>query len=637
MAGDLDFWAPKASLRSAAQAHQFRKLPYPGSSSLIDMFQSEDAGGARLRYGLPVVKQQGLRLRLQDPVDFRPLDDRERDRSWFGHRPGDTSDDKDLMSQQHGTGSAPSSTSAHDASAGRPPATRSFTSPTGPPPAAGNPSGGARSEGPGNWGPSLPPIQQPMTGPSATPESRMPRALGVHSILNSPQAGGPDVRGQRRTASQMESQSPVERGPGPPSAFFSPPSNIGAPSEEQQRLGYMSQRGHRRILSPRSPVYRTQSLSMIRPATGTIRVQDQPFLSPGTREYTIESGLPGNQPAPAHPMYQRPPHNFPPPSAPTPPIPHSQPRRASGSFRQGPQSASASPSAMYSSYGASSQTSPATTFSPVPGPSTPGSFIQGPTSGSVPSLQMEQERSYGIPVASTGQSSYQLITLETNQGHVQIPVDVQAASKMADEKRKRNAGASARFRARRKEKEKEASTTISRLEQQLRDANDDSEYYRRERDFFAQLVYAAPGGDRHFPRPPSPRTRRVSMAGTSSAGASSQRSTSAGSTPGVGFQTFPERTERADSERNVRRRTSTYLPPPQGTPGQPQQPQLGYLPPSYAPIGTSMPTSQTPSSGSQQQASPTILPGFRDPFPQPQRPDRSWPPPPPPGPSHQPR
>ncbi|KAJ9644044.1 hypothetical protein H2199_003912 [Coniosporium tulheliwenetii] len=105
----------------------------------------------------------------------------------------------------------------------------------------------------------------------------------------------------------------------------------------------------------------------------------------------------------------------------------------------------------------------------------------------MPSVPVEAERPFGVPISSTGQTSYQILTLETGQGSVQIPVDVSAASKQADEKRKRNAGASARFRQRRKEKEREANTTIGRLEQQVREANEDSEFYKRERDFFAQI------------------------------------------------------------------------------------------------------------------------------------------------------
>lgn len=76
-------------------------------------------------------------------------------------------------------------------------------------------------------------------------------------------------------------------------------------------------------------------------------------------------------------------------------------------------------------------------------------------------------------IAPSGQSNIKLMTIKSQQGHsVHIPVDVQAASKVADAKRRRNAGASARFRARRKEKERETSIKISLVEQQLRNAND---------------------------------------------------------------------------------------------------------------------------------------------------------------------
>jgi hypothetical protein len=93
-----------------------------------------------------------------------------------------------------------------------------------------------------------------------------------------------------------------------------------------------------------------------------------------------------------------------------------------------------------------------------------------------------------IPMAPSGQSSTQLMTIKSQQGHnVQIPVDVQADSKVADEKRRRNAGASTRFRARRKEKEREASMSISRLEQQLQNAEQDARFYREERDRYREL------------------------------------------------------------------------------------------------------------------------------------------------------
>ncbi len=80
------------------------------------------------------------------------------------------------------------------------------------------------------------------------------------------------------------------------------------------------------------------------------------------------------------------------------------------------------------------------------------------------------------PATSTVGPSYQLMTFDTDQGPIQVLVDVQAASKMADEKRKRNAGASARFRQRRKENEREASQMIAKLEQQMKEANEDRDF-----------------------------------------------------------------------------------------------------------------------------------------------------------------
>jgi hypothetical protein len=97
-----------------------------------------------------------------------------------------------------------------------------------------------------------------------------------------------------------------------------------------------------------------------------------------------------------------------------------------------------------------------------------------------------------------------------------IEVDVQAASKMAYEKRLRNAGASARFRERRKQKEKEASQNIQKLETQLRDlerrlrdAEHDKAFYMSERDRFREFCFRNPM-TREFASnaPPSPRISR---------------------------------------------------------------------------------------------------------------------------------
>lgn len=169
-----------------------------------------------------------------------------------------------------------------------------------------------------------------------------------------------------------------------------------------------------------------------------------------------------------------------------------------------------------------------------------------------PPIAMETERSL-IPMAPSGQSTIQMMTIKSQQGHhVQIPVDVQAASKVADEKRKRNAGASARFRARRKEKEREASMSIARLEQQLREAIEDMDYYRNERDHFKSIVFQQPGAERHYARPPSPRLRRLSVA-------PSIAPSSVGGGSGSSYSGY-EDDNPAESDRNVRRRTSSYHP-----------------------------------------------------------------------------
>jgi hypothetical protein len=73
---------------------------------------------------------------------------------------------------------------------------------------------------------------------------------------------------------------------------------------------------------------------------------------------------------------------------------------------------------------------------------------------------------------ASGQSQCQMLTLETEQGLIQVPIDVQAASKVAGEKRKRYAIASRRFRQRRKEKEQET----LKLEAQVREMIEERDF-----------------------------------------------------------------------------------------------------------------------------------------------------------------
>ncbi|KAF2500951.1 hypothetical protein BU16DRAFT_447527, partial [Lophium mytilinum] len=405
---------------------------------------------------------------------------------------------------------------------------------------------------------SLPPLRQVSRTPP-TPSSDGRRSLGMQSILNPP-SDLLEPRGQRRSATQMESPSPLESTPAGSLPSLSRPTSVDS-TQEDHAMGRPYPgvgRASRHILSPRSPtLHRTQSLGVLNPPTGTIDAHHTPFLSPVTRAYMVQPGTAGVPPLPTPPAAHRAEYNFPPP-APTPPLQRADLRRRSMGF---PQSGSASPTTSFSPFSQPAQLAGNQYEQGGPAQS---SYIRmrsnTPSSQqySNPPLSVESERNY-IPVASTGQSSYQILTVNTQEGHsIQIPVDVSAASKSADEKRKRNAGASARFRQRRKEKEKEASSTIAKLELQLREANEDLDYYKAERDYFRNVIGQQPGAGIHFPRPTSPRIGRTPIP-------SSVAASSATDSPNR-YSEFSEPPEHRDVGRNVRRRTSTYVPAPAPAP-----------------------------------------------------------------------
>ncbi|KAK5163106.1 uncharacterized protein LTR77_010890 [Saxophila tyrrhenica] len=341
-------------------------------------------------------------------------------------------------------------------------------------------------------------------------------------------------------------------------------------------------------------------MGQINQTAGMINARQVPFpSSPRSRTYAIEPGTSAAPPLPTQSANPRTDHG---------PSRTDQSARSShrGSIDYRNLSASASPSTSYSSYSQASHTSPATQYATTTGPPAFHGSNDPLHIGARQANPMgpERQRPLGIPISSSGgQNVYQMMSLETTSGTVQLPVDVQGASRVADEKRRRNAGASARFRQRRKEKERESTTAISKLEQQVKELSEDVDFYRREREFLAGVLIHVPGGDRHFPRPSSPRHRRssnVSLPGPI----------------GVGTATFPmaqEQMVQSPGEgRKVRRRTSTMsLPPPPpapqmhpaGTPiqqGYGQQPfggPLGPPPPPPPSQRGSYPTNNPPMRG----------------------------------------
>lgn len=447
----------------------------------------------------------------------------------------------------------------------------------------------------------LPPLPQALPAPAATyhPASR---SVGVSSILN-PVDTDDSPHSRRRKASELESSSnvlpPLGINNRPPYSATSTPT----PTSMNIATTHGAERAPRRILTPRSPsVHRAASLNQLN--TSSAATPGHPFaVSPRSRTYTIEPGTAGAPPLPRLPPGARhSSHGF---SAPTPPPPPGQAVRrtsAGASARARPPSESASPRSSYSSY---NEASPAGNYGQSSMPTLSASYSAKPEFGSHGggASHSEQQRSVGVPISSSGgQNVYQMMTLETTSGTVSLPVDVQAASRVADEKRRRNAGASARFRQRRKEKEKEASTTISRLEQQMKEISEDMEFYKRERDYMAGVILQVPGGDRHFPRPQSPRHRRTSgYSGPSGASNYMHFQDHAGA-------------RSPDSGRNVRRRTSTLSLPHYAAQAQSTQNASGpgmaqsYPPPNYGPQVAPQPHPHQPLQPLQQPAGPLPSP-----------------------------
>ncbi len=131
----------------------------------------------------------------------------------------------------------------------------------------------------------------------------------------------------------------------------------------------------------------------------------------------------------------------------------------------------------------------------------PRSFFSAP-------FAFGEKGSHAPILGAPGQCQYQLMKMETEQGPIQVSVDVQTGSEAAKEKRSRNAVASHKFRRRRKAKDKETSNTISNLEAQIREMTEKKEYYQQERDFLQGIVQQS--GIPIPPRAPSPRQRHAS-------------------------------------------------------------------------------------------------------------------------------
>ncbi|KAL8966295.1 MAG: hypothetical protein Q9183_003433 [Haloplaca sp. 2 TL-2023] len=339
-----------------------------------------------------------------------------------------------------------------------------------------------------------------------------------------------------------------------------------------------------------------------KPMTATIDAKASPFLrsnDPNNSSMSESTQLPSVLPSTGAPYGT----SLPPPRSPSGRRPSGGSQLTGAMDRRASLAGSDSPSTTYSSYSHFSRTPPAVqTLPPTGQPSSAfyGVPYSGPHGHPLPHGAYAHSNTNG-PVSSAsataGPNSYQMMTLETDQGPIQVPVDVQAASKVADEKRKRNATASHRFRQRRKEKERETSNSIQQLQNQIKDVEEEREFYRKERDFFRGVVWGSTStssgrqqgsvAETHpqvANRPLSPRVLRRGSASSSGRG---------GGGVGGGQESYekaqwhhpppsPSSLEREQSGRNTRRRTSSYVPVNDLAPqvgGQQQQPQQQQLPP----------------------------------------------------------
>lgn len=346
------------------------------------------------------------------------------------------------------------------------------------------------------------------------------RALGMNSILNPAQTDPitSSMREQRAstigvlTARASPESSAFDQLPTLSPRILKRPARGSSSSETP--AGPLTQEA-RRFLTPRSPALRAASLGPRSSALSPTSRSETLSLPGGGRVYTAEPGRFPEADVPPLPLATGPSRY----DTSYPPLPSShraEARQAIGgrgilstaALASVPTTQSESPSTSHPSFSQFSQASAAGGYPSA----APAQSIYPP----LPTVHSLSHPQHGLPQPAlseahydVGHGSYQM-TLDTQSGPMIVPVevDVQQASKMADEKRKRNAGASARFRARRKEKEKEANTTIDSLQKVIRDVTEDKDFYVNERNFYRELAARVLGPNQLPPRPASPEARR---------------------------------------------------------------------------------------------------------------------------------
>jgi hypothetical protein len=402
----------------------------------------------------------------------------------------------------------------------------------------------------------------------------------MHNILN-PSDG---ASGEHMTSSAGNGGQSIGRGPSSPRVRKRPV----AESPTRELPDSLPAAGARRVLTPKSPGLRAASLGARGAVTSQPVASSAHLLGPEPRIYTAEPGtadIPSLPPISAPGRGNLPGIN----TAELPPLHSRSTLGQSATASAFPATRSDSPSTSHTSLSQSEQVSPAYRYGPL-NHTQGGARTRGGLTASDLVSEGLQSSTEGY---TTGQPAYQM-TLETEQGPMVVPVelDLQQASKVADEKRKRNAGASARFRARRKEKEKESSQRISELQQELRELREDRDFYRNERNVLREFAASRLGLAQLPPRPASPSTRRPMR-----------------STTELSRQSEEPMRARSDSAPAAQRRRRSEYPATYGPPMQsPSQMYSSTYPPPILPPQQSVPTPLPPPIPVQNPSGPFVSP-----------------------------
>ncbi|KAL8800761.1 MAG: hypothetical protein Q9182_004925, partial [Xanthomendoza sp. 2 TL-2023] len=349
----------------------------------------------------------------------------------------------------------------------------------------------------------------------------------MQNILNQ---DTPEEPTRRRKADHFElpSTATTSASRAPSSSMTPSPKTVSLPSITSPSLHtYLPavSQGPRQILPPRSTSAYAAPSFIPKALPGTIDAKTSPFV--GSSE-PVHSQAPELIHPPEHHASVPPltslqfTNPFPQPRSPPGRRPSGGSQISTAPDRRPSLAGSDSPSTTYSSYSQYSATPPipasnlpptqhtlpsTSTFFGIPYQSQPAPphnhhptpFSSQPTTGPVSSTSSHLHHHPNNPNNNNPNNPYasythaQIYTLSTSAGPIAVPIDTQAASKVADEKRKRNATASHRFRQRRKEKEMETNRNIEKLENQIGALAKEKEFYRQERDFFRGLVGGGTG------------------------------------------------------------------------------------------------------------------------------------------------